>query len=985
MRKLFTLLVAVLVSTWSHAQMTIGITDNGPITISCGFGVEFSHILNDDDPNAQYPPSSDYTLTICPDGLAGSKVKLDIIFGFEDNIWNVHSSDTLFVFDGTDTIAPLLGAYNSDTNPSGFSTEATLDNPTGCITIQFVSDEASEGNGFSGNVACYYPCQPFTPHITSIPEMSVPDTGYIDICLGDTVWFQASAVFPYSGTNGGIGYDQTNATSTFNWIISDGSEFNDMDSIAFIPSQQAGYFVDLQVTDEMNCVEIIRTKVRVSTLPSFVELATVLDDTICIDETAIILGGFDSDGNAIGFEPTEGAFITGGIFAGLTYLPDGNNDNYTTDIEITQFADGQVIESGTDVIDICVNIEHSYLGDLEMMLTCPNGNSIVIFNSYTGEGISPAFAGGFGGGNTFLGDPIDNNNTPGNPGEGWEYCFSYQATWGTLGQEFAAGNTMQSTITPGPSMSPGTYQPEQSFDDLLGCPINGTWTLTVRDNLNTDDGYIFEWGILFDPNINPNTEFYEPAVATAWWTPDPTIESFLADSAIEVLPPSAGDYFYTFNLEDTYGCFYDTTVSVHLVPPLTSFTQEDLICALDVDLSAADDLILGQWSFEGPAGATASFSPSNLDYEANVSVSDIGTYLFIFEAEQCGQLDSVEVSFLEPPVAVVLQDMTVCPGDDVSFDAANATPGITYTWNPGGESEQVFNLDSLVDNTSVTLSVENDCGTETATSEIIVNRMTFNWPSDACLDDVADIEVGNSLNGGEWTANDGPGGGVAAFAPNVNANAPEVSVDIEGVYTITYTDDFCDRDTSFEIQFVPIPEISITTDTTRLCLERTLLLVGHTNTELLDGDWFDWSPTNLADNDSLLISAATFGLDSTDRTFVDSTFTISIYAQNFCGNDMAEIEVQFINCQFDVPNIFNPSSADGDFAANGYFNLDLLALHPGNNVKIFDRWGRKRYDEDNYHLNPWNGEKASDGVYYYVVTFPDNEPKTGYVHLIDSN
>ena len=52
-------------------------------------------------------------------------------------------------------------------------------------------------------------------------------------------------------------------------------------------------------------------------------------------------------------------------------------------------------------------MEHSYLGDLEMMLTCPSGLSINVFNSYSGS--SGLFPGGFGGGNTFLGGAYDNN------------------------------------------------------------------------------------------------------------------------------------------------------------------------------------------------------------------------------------------------------------------------------------------------------------------------------------------------------------------------------------------------------------------------------------------------------------------------------------------------------------------------------------------------------------------------------------------------
>ena len=56
-----------------------------------------------------------------------------------------------------------------------------------------------------------------------------------------------------------------------------------------------------------------------------------------------------------------------------TYLPDGSGINYTTSINISGFTPGITIQNPTDIEKMCVKIEHSYLGDLEMMLTCPNG------------------------------------------------------------------------------------------------------------------------------------------------------------------------------------------------------------------------------------------------------------------------------------------------------------------------------------------------------------------------------------------------------------------------------------------------------------------------------------------------------------------------------------------------------------------------------------------------------------------------------------
>ena len=107
---------------------------------------------------------------------------------------------------------------------------------------------------------------------------------------------------------------------------------------------------------------------------------------------------------------------------------------------------------------MCVKMEHSYLGDLEMMLTCPSGLSINIFNSYSGS--SGLFPGGFGGGSTFLGGAYDNNT--GNIGYCEEYCFSNS---GNAMPAWVNGFTQTTATGPsaGQMVTPGLYQPEQNF------------------------------------------------------------------------------------------------------------------------------------------------------------------------------------------------------------------------------------------------------------------------------------------------------------------------------------------------------------------------------------------------------------------------------------------------------------------------------------------------------------------------------------------
>ena len=108
------------VAAMGGGPVTVAITDGGSTTLPCGFGAQFEHSFEDDNPAGPYAANSNYTVTVCPDGTNGSKVTLRM-FPEVGDTWDVHGSDTLFVYDGTDTNAPLIGAFNSDTDTNGIS------------------------------------------------------------------------------------------------------------------------------------------------------------------------------------------------------------------------------------------------------------------------------------------------------------------------------------------------------------------------------------------------------------------------------------------------------------------------------------------------------------------------------------------------------------------------------------------------------------------------------------------------------------------------------------------------------------------------------------------------------------------------------------------------------------------------------------------------------------------------------------------------
>lgn len=102
--------------------------------------------------------------------------------------------------------------------------------------------------------------------------------------------------------------------------------------------------------------------------------------------------------------------------------------------------------------------------------------------------------------------------------------------------------------------------------------------------------------------------------------------------------------------------------------------------------------------------------------------------------------------------------------------------------------------------------------------------------------------------------------------------------------------------------------------------------------------------------------------------------------------------------------IYNGVSADND-GVNDYFIIDNINYFPDNSVTIFNRWGRKVFETNNYNSknNVFNGyvstkqnsntkEKLPSGTYYYVVEYLYNRngenkliKKVGHLHLENNN
>ncbi|GIV41824.1 MAG: hypothetical protein KatS3mg034_1134 [Vicingaceae bacterium] len=80
-----------------------------------------------------------------------------------------------------------------------------------------------------------------------------------------------------------------------------------------------------------------------------------------------------------------------------------------------------------------------------------------------------------------------------------------------------------------------------------------------------------------------------------------------------------------------------------------------------------------------------------------------------------------------------------------------------------------------------------------------------------------------------------------------------------------------------------------------------------------------------------------------------------------------------------IPNVVTPNG-DG---INDYFVIPYLALYPGSKLVIYNRWGKKIYESDDYKNN-WDGSNYSAGTYYFILTRNDGNGTVykGYFTLL---
>ena len=681
---IYTLLICFF--SFSQTNISFSPASNGQTFSTCnGFIID-----SGGQGGPGYSNNETSVITICT-GTVGNSIAVTFnsfnLSLSDDDPSAVVNVDYMTIYDGATVAAPVVGVYTG-TSLSGIVIQPTITNVSGCLTFKFTSNTVGTGS-FTASVSCDIPCN--DPTAAGIIVGGITSDS-IRVCLNEPVVFENAGSFAETGF----------AISGYKWDFMDGTTALTEDATHSFTAPGL-YRVQLFVTDnnpDNVCVNnnLIDLLVLVAPKPDFTGFPG--DTTICIGESALFTA------------VPEDYEVSWTGFPHITYITDGCfSDNQlgvaqTIDLLQTDFIPGSTITSVNQILSICIEMEHTFIGDLDIKITCPNAQTLILHQQ--------------GGGGAYLGLPVQADGidcsdltTVGSP---YTYCFTPTATqtW------------VDWTVSPGGATIPaGDYLPIDPFTNLIGCPTNGVWQLSVIDNWAADDGAIFSFGLNLDPMLYPVPVVINPQIGplvdSSYWSASATYVSNLSvnGDVVTITPSIAGTYNYIYTVIDNYGCINDTSVNVIITPQPTAFAGNDTVLCDNSVLQLNGSITGGvvptpsyvySWSPSTSVSNAAILNPSltaTTEQTLLLSIAPVGHPL-------CIVTDNISISFFSPNVNLG-EDKIICSNSNVTLTDLIDNPTASYLWSTGETTE------SITVNTSGNISIISSNGSCFANDTINVS------------------------------------------------------------------------------------------------------------------------------------------------------------------------------------------------------------------------------------------------------------------------
>ncbi|TWH91773.1 PKD domain-containing protein, partial [Flavobacterium cheniae] len=651
------------------------------------------------DGAGDYGSSQNSTITFCP-STPGDKIRITFTsFATEDGF------DILEVWNSNTAGAAGTGA-DAFTGTPALPFVITSTSPDGCISFRFRSDGSFEDAGWSATISCVTPCSPPTAALTVTTPLNIcPSTA---LNPGSTnVSFNASASTTPSGS-----------LVRYEWDWGDGttSVTNTATTSHTFPTTGGIYLVRLKVrnnittTDPLGCQSINAATrlIRVSPAPSFTGTSTTVNLN-CGESTT--LNGIAVSQTVNQSPPT--------VLAGVTSLPNGVGVSYSSGLDFSGlFSPGATMTSAC-YPTLTFNLEHSYSGDLDIELVAPSGEVVKVYDSH-------------GGGTKFGTCANQNDDTV--PGCGTTYTVvnTGGVAW------TAAGVTTTTTSTcagytgaceTGSYYISQTYNSTNPFTAFNGAQLNGVWTIRISDNLNLDDGTLFNWSLTFPSSCYGSVDTITPDLSSAVWTtsggapsvPAQTTTTTVVNNPGPVACPTAGacvgnqltnnitvgpfntagTFTYNFTVTDENGCQFLRSATVNVSGACATANIAYAGSPFCTTSAPVNVNLTGTGAFStGVFSAPAGLSINTTTGQITPSTSTPGTYTVTYTIvpNACCAVPVVATTSVTisagPTISSLTSTSPICSGSNAVFNLTG-TPNSIVSYNINGGTTVTTTLNAL--------------------------------------------------------------------------------------------------------------------------------------------------------------------------------------------------------------------------------------------------------------------------------------------------
>lgn len=564
---------------------------------------------------------------------------------------------------------------------------------------------------------------------------------------------------------------------------------------------------------------------------------------------------------------------------------------------------------------------------------------------------------------------------------------------------------------------------------LTGCKSDTSNHCTVTTSANPIPSIIISGPFNYcSPSTNTTLNIL-PAVAgmptysTYLWSP-----GAITTNSATLTGPAA----YTVMVTDTNGCTASQAFNVSNTPPTLTITANPLsICG--VSSSTLTPSILGASSYSWSTGASTE----------TITVSTSGTYSLLVSASSCTASASINVVISPTPTVSIPPQLGICSGASATVTPVSILPGgaYTYTWSNGSHATSL-NVSSptvltlTITNTATGCTAVSNACTITASSNPVVSLSSS--PVVFCNGLSATLTP---------TVTAGTPGYSYSWTPSSLGNGATANTSNVGTFTVLVVDQNLCRGTATVSTLMSSPTVVLaspdlticphecahiqatanslyppltyswsnnasTQDTTNMCSAGTVTVtatdakgckVSNVITVINDispiasftatpsspvtpGQSINFTSTSTIPSGTITSNVWTFG-DATGSSGSSvthaynevGTYTVILTVTGSAGCVDTASMVYVVDAVLMIPNVITPNG-DG---VNDYLKFKGLESFNSNTLTIFNRWGKKLFEQDNYK-NDWNGGGHTDGTYFFILSVPEATPSTykGYFQLI---